>query len=75
MVAEILKSIKDALEKAQGNALAAYRTSSQKRHAFLKNMVPGTGFKFNKNALRPFGSGQECADAAGTFSDNRPTYG
>jgi hypothetical protein len=40
MVAEILKSIKDALEKAQGNALAAYRTSSQKRHAFLKNMVP-----------------------------------
>lgn len=40
MVAEILKSIKEALEKAQGNALTAYRTSSQKRHAFLKNMVP-----------------------------------
>lgn len=40
MVAEILKSIKEALEKAQGNALAAYRTSSEKRHAFLKNMVP-----------------------------------
>ncbi len=40
MVAEILKSIKEALDKGQEKALETYRKSSQQRHAFLKNMVP-----------------------------------
>ncbi|MDF1881544.1 hypothetical protein JHD50_09560 [Sulfurimonas sp. MAG313] len=40
MVTEILKSIKDALDKGQQNALDAYRKSSEQRHIYLKNMVP-----------------------------------
>jgi len=40
MVAEILKSIKDALDKGQEKALESYRKSSEHRHAYLKNMVP-----------------------------------
>lgn len=40
MVAEILKSIKDALDKGQEKALDAYRKSSERRHQFLKSMVP-----------------------------------
>jgi len=40
MVAEILKSIKDALDKGQEKALASYRKSSEKRHNYLKDMVP-----------------------------------
>lgn len=40
MVAEILKSIKEALDKGQEKALDAYRRSSENRHKYLKNMVP-----------------------------------
>ena len=40
MVAEILKSIKDALDRGQQKALDLYRASSKERHAYLKNMVP-----------------------------------
>jgi len=40
MVTEILKSIKEALDKGQEKALESYRKSSQERHAYLKNMVP-----------------------------------
>jgi len=40
MVAEILKSIKEALDKGQEKALETYRKSSEKRHEYLKNMVP-----------------------------------
>ncbi len=40
MVAEILKSIKEALDRGQQKALDLYRASSKERHSFLKNMVP-----------------------------------
>lgn len=40
MVAEILKGIKEALNKGQERALQSYRKSSEQRHAYLKNMVP-----------------------------------
>lgn len=40
MVADILKSIKKALDRGQEKALDAYRSSSEKRHTYLKNMVP-----------------------------------
>jgi len=40
MVAEILKSIKEALDKGQEKALDSYRKSSEQRHVYLKNMVP-----------------------------------
>ena len=40
MVAEILKSIKDALDRGQERALELYRTSSKQRHVYLKKMVP-----------------------------------
>ncbi len=40
MVAEVLKSIKVALDKGQEKSLAEYRTSSKERHAWLKKMVP-----------------------------------
>ena len=40
MVAEILKSIIEALEKGQQKALDTYRKSSEQRHVYLKNMVP-----------------------------------
>lgn len=40
MVADILKSIKDALDRGQEKALDAYRKSSEQRHQYLKNMVP-----------------------------------
>ena len=40
MVAEILKSIKEALDKGQEKALTSYRKSSEQRHSYLKNMVP-----------------------------------
>ncbi|PHR58135.1 MAG: hypothetical protein COA44_04320 [Arcobacter sp.] len=40
MVAEILKSIKEALDKGQEKALESYRKSSEHRHSYLKNMIP-----------------------------------
>ncbi len=40
MVAEILKSIKEALDRGQEKALDAYRKSSQERHGYLKGMIP-----------------------------------
>lgn len=40
MVAEILKGIKEALNKGQERALQSYRKSSEQRHAYLKNMIP-----------------------------------
>ena len=40
MVVEILKSIRDTLEKGQQKALDAYRESSKMRHAYLSKMIP-----------------------------------
>jgi len=40
MVVEILKSIRDTLEKGQQKALDAYRESSKMRHAHLSKMIP-----------------------------------
>lgn len=40
MVADVLKSIKVALDKGQEKALAEYRISSKERHGWLKKMVP-----------------------------------
>ncbi len=40
MVAEILKSIKDALERGQSKALEAYRAGTHQRHMQLKQMIP-----------------------------------
>jgi len=40
MVVEILKSIRDTLEKGQQKALDAYRESSKMRHSYLSKMIP-----------------------------------
>ena len=40
MVAEILKSIKEALDRGQERALELYRASSKERHTYLKKMIP-----------------------------------
>jgi hypothetical protein len=40
MVVEILKSIRDTLEKGQQKALDAYRASSKTRHEYLGKMIP-----------------------------------
>lgn len=40
MVVEILKSIKETLDKGQEKALQAYRKSSKERHSYLTSMVP-----------------------------------
>jgi predicted kinase len=40
MVVEILKSIRDTLEKGQQKALDAYRASSKMRHEYLNKMIP-----------------------------------
>jgi len=40
MVVEILKSIRDTLEKGQERALEAYRNSSKLRHSYLNKMIP-----------------------------------
>jgi len=40
MVVDILKSIKETLDKGQEKALEAYRKSSKERHEYLTNMVP-----------------------------------
>ncbi len=40
IVADVLQSIKTALDKGQEKALAEYRVSSKERHGWLKKMVP-----------------------------------
>ncbi|WP_457745995.1 hypothetical protein [Sulfurimonas sp.] len=40
MVVEILKSIRDTLDKGQEKALEAYRNSSKLRHSYLNKMIP-----------------------------------
>ncbi len=73
MVAEILKSIKDALDRGQEKALAMYRASSKERHAYLKNMIP-TLRHINKGLAALDKNVQTLLDRSGTVDRHMDEY-
>ncbi len=74
MVAEILKSIKDALDRGQERALELYRTSSKQRHVFLKNMVP-TLRHINNSVASLDKNVQSLLDRSATVDRHMQEYG
>ncbi len=73
MVAEILKSIKEALDRGQEKALAAYRKSSEERHGFLKSMVP-TLRHINKSVAELDKNVQVLLDRSATVDRHMDEY-
>lgn len=74
MVAEILKSIKEALDRGQERALELYRTSSKQRHVFLKNMVP-TLRHINNSVASLDKNVQSLLDRSSTVDRHMEEYG